>query len=71
MSVDALMAEIGKLDFEDRFEIVRRIQDSAEIEAELTPELKALLEQRIAESDANPGEGFTHEEVLAYVRGPR
>ena len=68
MSVDALMAEIGKLDFDDQFEIVRRIQDSADAESGLTPEQGAELERRIAAWDASPGRGYTMDEVVAFAR---
>ncbi len=68
MSVDALMAEIGKLDVEDQFEIARRIQDSAEAEAAISPELQARLEQRIAELDANPESAVPWNELMTRVR---
>lgn len=71
MSVDTLMVEIGKLDIEDRFEIVRRIQDSAEADLGLSAEQEAELERRMAAWDADPGKGYTLEEVIAHARGNR
>jgi len=68
MSVDALMAEIGKLDFEERFEIARRIHDSAEAEATISPELQARLDRRIAELDADPGSAVPWDELMSRVR---
>jgi len=37
----------------------------------LSPELAKLLDERIAEADANPGVGYTMEEVIAHVKSKR
>ena len=71
MSVDALMAEIGKLDVDDRCELAERIRQSVEADFALTPAQEADLERRIAERETNPRPGISHEDLLKSVRGPR
>ena len=72
MSVDALVKQIAELPAEERGELydrldeIRREEDQSEF-IEIDDETRAMLEERIAEHDANPNEGYTWEEVLAYV----
>lgn len=35
---------------------------------EISPELAKLLDERVAEADANSDEGYTMEEVIEYVK---
>ena len=69
--LDAMMLEIARLDFDSRYELIRRIQESVEAEANLTPEQIAELERRLDNYEQNPHEGYSHEDVLAYARSRR
>ena len=76
MSVDAILQEAEKLSLSDRAELVRRLEDGLEAAGwgpggEIDPDLKALLDERLAEEKANPGVGYTVDEVVAYVKRPR
>ena len=55
MSLPEILAEIPKLSFAERQEIIRR---TLEVEdAELTPEEKAILDERLADFRRNPNLG--------------
>jgi putative addiction module component (TIGR02574 family) len=64
MSVDAILEAIRALSPDERAEFDARYESEALPELpELTPELKAELERRMAEADANPGALVPWEEV--------
>ena len=74
MSVDAILKEIEALPAEERAELFGKLSDrygEPDESAELSDEIKAMLDARIAAADANPGVGYTIEEVIAYVKRPR
>jgi putative addiction module component (TIGR02574 family) len=63
---------IDRLSFEDRFALMQEISESLRATPEqlpLTEEQKQLLDRRLADLDANPGNVTTWEEIKARVRG--
>ena len=70
MSVDEIFDAIAELTPADRGRLFNKLalRYSPLPEEELTPELKALLDERVAEADANPDGGYSMEEVIAYVK---
>ena len=71
------LAELGvdKLSFEDRFALAQamwdNVHDELEAETEISPELKAELERRLALADADPNRGTPWDVVRARVRARR
>jgi putative addiction module component (TIGR02574 family) len=73
MSMTLEQFGIDRLSSEDRLALIDMIWDSLPEDAAFTPpewHLK-LLEERLAEADANPGEGKPWKEVLARLSAPR
>ncbi len=71
MDITATLNEIVNLKIEDRIRLVQAIWDSIEAEQaypEFTDEEKQELDDRIAESDANPDNVMTWEEVRNFIR---
>jgi len=65
MSLAEILAEIPKLSFAERQELVRRaisIEDD-----ELTSEENAILDERLAEFQRNPTSGVAADELKASV----
>ncbi len=68
------LAELGvdKLSFEDRFALAQamwnNIHDELEADTDISPELKAELERRLALADADPNRGTPWEVVLENAR---
>ena len=68
------LAELGvdKLSIEDRLSIAHalfdHVHDEMEADTELSPELKAELDRRLALADADPNRGTPWKEVRARVR---
>ena len=57
MSLTEILAEIPKLSFAERQELIRR---TIELEdEEITPEEKAILDQRLADFRRNPNSGIS------------
>ncbi|MBA4188084.1 MAG: hypothetical protein C0467_08695 [Planctomycetaceae bacterium] len=67
MSVDAILKEVEALTDDERNELLNRLHDQFG-QPEISDELKAELDRRVAEADANPDAGYTLDEVIAYVR---
>ena len=72
----ATMKELGidRLSVEDRLALVQEIWDSfaaAPEQLPFTEDLKRLLDRRLADLDANPGNVLNWEEIKARVRSPR
>lgn len=64
-----LKVDLAKLSTQERLELIGEIWDSLEDEAlPLDPELLAELDRRLAEFEANPGEGQLAAEVVARIR---
>jgi putative addiction module component (TIGR02574 family) len=65
MSLTEILAEIPKLSFAERQELVRR---TIELEdEELTPEEKAILDERLADFRRNPDSGLPAEQLKAEL----
>jgi len=75
MSVDTLVKQIEELPLEQRAELVHRVekglQEAGWSEVELTPEMEVLLDEREADADAHPGEGYTLDEAIDSIRRKR
>ena len=71
MDITATLNKIATLKVEDRIRLVQAIWDSIAAEQaypELTDEEKQELDNRIAESDVNPDNVMTWEEVRNSIR---
>ncbi|MBX9582415.1 MAG: addiction module protein [Gemmataceae bacterium] len=73
MSVDAILKEVEALPADERSELLGRLFDryadsGPDLAAEMPAALRAELERRIADSDANPGSGIPWEVVRAEAR---
>ena len=65
MSLTEILAEIPKLSFAERQELVRR---AIEVEdQDLTTEERAILDQRLADFRSNPNSGIPAEQLKAKV----
>jgi putative addiction module component (TIGR02574 family) len=65
-----LLADVLALPLPDRVELFEHLRDNLRNEPDLDPlteEQKRILEERLAEYDANPDEGSTWEEVEARI----
>ena len=68
------LAELGvdKLSFEDRLALAHamwdNVHDEIEADTELSPELKAELERRLALADADPNRGIPWEVVFEEAK---
>ncbi len=65
MSLTEIFAEIPKLSFADRQELVRRAM--AVDENELSPEENAILDQRLEDFQRDPGAGTAVDELKTSV----
>ena len=65
MSLTEILAEIPRLSFAERQELIRR---AIEVEdEELTPEEKAILERRLEDFRRNPNSGVPAEQLKGEV----
>jgi putative addiction module component (TIGR02574 family) len=65
MSLTEILSEIPKLSFAERQELVRR---AIEVEdADLTPEERAILDQRLDDFRHNPNSGVPADQLKAEV----
>jgi putative addiction module component (TIGR02574 family) len=65
MSLAEILSEIPKLSFAERQELVRR---AIEVEdADLTPEEKAILDERLDDFRRNPNPGVPADQLKAEV----
>ena len=65
MNLTEILAEIPKLSFAEREQVVRR---AIEVEdAGLTPDEKAILDERLADFRRNPSSGVNAEQLKAEV----
>lgn len=71
MSIESLMPTLEKLSVSDRLELIERLRDSL-LEPHERIQLHdwqiELLKTRLAEAEANPGEGIPLEEFIAELR---
>jgi putative addiction module component (TIGR02574 family) len=73
MSKKEILAELPKLDIQDRREIFDRICEMEEhdlLNGVATPEEKALLDRELEEYRNNPDAGSSWNEVEARIRKP-
>lgn len=66
----ALLERVLQLDADERRELVTAVQESLDDE-EPTPEVAALIDERIAETDANPDDFVSLDEFEREVRANR
>ena len=72
MSVEPLLNGVRALSDEERDMFLEKLHEEyLESEPDATDELNALLDERAADADANPGVGYTIAEVAAYLKRPR
>ncbi len=71
MTVDAILQRVEELTPAERDEVISRLLDRYAPAVTMSDELAALLDARAAEADANPGGGFTIDQVIANARRPR
>jgi hypothetical protein len=76
MSVDAIVKQVEELGLEQRAEVLRRVEQGLiaagwDPDLALSDEMRALLAEREADADANPGVGYTLEEAMEYIRRKR
>jgi len=74
MTVEAVLKNAEELTLEERAELIRRLERGLidagwESVPELSDEMKALLDERVAEADANPDAGIPWEVVKAASLG--
>lgn len=70
MTVDAILKQAEELSLEERAELLRRLEEGMlaagwEPEVEISDEVKAMLDRRVAAADANPAAGIPWEVVKA------
>lgn len=71
MSIDAILDAIRALSPAERAELEDRLTTERSITADapdISPELAQLLDERNAAADANPNDGYTLDEVIAFVK---
>lgn len=71
MDVEAVLAEVETWSMDDRLRLVHEVWDrllDQGHEPELTDEMKAELDRRIAEDDAAPEDFVTWDEIMADAR---
>ena len=71
MSVDTLVKQIEELPVEQRDELFDRLDKlygEPEEPIELSDEMKALLDERNAEYEANPENVYTWDEIMEHLK---
>ena len=74
MDLEAVLSVVKTWPADIRRRLVEEVRDGLEAESdepELTEELKAKLDRRLAALDANPRDVTTWEAIAEYVRRPR
>ncbi len=65
----ALLEQVVGLPADERRELIAYVQESLDNdERSISPELAALIDERVAEAMVNPGAGRTWDEVRASLR---
>ena len=65
MSLTEILAEIPKLSFAERQEIIRRTLELED--ADLTPEEQAILDKRLEDFRRNPNSGISADQLKSEV----
>jgi hypothetical protein len=69
MTVEAILQVIRSLSAAEQAEIKARLaEEPNDAVPQLSPELEAELHRRLEAAKANPGVGYTWEEVVEYVK---
>ena len=74
MNLKTVVSEVGCWPVEERLQLLEEIWEGLGNQGhapELTEDLKALLDRRLAALEANPGGVITWDEINDYVRRPR
>ena len=74
MDLKAVLSEVRSWPVEARLQLIEEVWDDLSdegYEPELSEDLKALLDRRLAALDADPGNVVTWDEIKTYVRRPR
>ncbi len=74
MDLKTVLVEVQSWPVEDRLRLIEEVWDGLSdegYELELTEDLKALLDRRLAALDADPGRVLTWDEIKSYVRRAR
>ena len=74
MSIDELMPKLLKLSVTERLDIIDRLSESLPetVEPSEVPDWHTeILKKRLADAEANPGEGITWEEFKGKMRAKR
>jgi len=74
MDVRTILNEVDTWPVEDRLQLMEQIWeglDDQDKAPELTEDVKALLDRRVASLDANPENVMTWDAIKEYVRRPR
>lgn len=74
MDLKTILSEVQAWPPEDRLRLIEEVWDGLtddDSEPELTPELRDLLDRRLAALDADPNGVVTWDEIKAHVRRPR
>ena len=75
LDLETVVKAVEGWSVEDRRELIDRLADGLPDEngagPEVTPELLAELDRRIADIEANPDDVYTWDEVMAYVKRPK
>jgi putative addiction module component (TIGR02574 family) len=74
MNLETVLTEVQAWPPEDRLRLIEEVWEGLSDELhdfELTDDLKALLDHRLAALDANPDDVVTWDEIKAHVRRPR
>lgn len=74
MTYQAVLTAVRSWPAEDRLRLLEELWDDLPDpagEPELTDDLKALLDRRLAVLDASPGDVLSWEEIQAHARRPR
>ncbi len=74
MDLNAVLAEVHHWSVEDRLRLIEAVREGLPNEIpdpDLSEELKQLLDQRVAELEANPENVVSWEDIKAHVRRRR
>jgi putative addiction module component (TIGR02574 family) len=74
MDLEAVLSEVQSWPAEERLRLIGEVWDrltEEDHEPALPPELKALLDQRLAALETDPDDVLTWEQIKAHARRPR
>ncbi len=74
MDLSTILREVATWPVDDRLRLIEGVWDGLETDgadSELSDELKAELDRRLAAADAAPDDVISWEEIEQYVRRPR